>query len=243
LAIFLFHGLWGIVKLILMPGMDGTGELFAPLLRVLGDSIESTVLRYPTDEPLGYADLLPCVRAALPSTGPFVLLGESFSGPLAIMAAAEAPAGLCGVILCASFATNPIPWFPRFARPFVRPLLFRGKPHFPQIKALLGRYETPELRALLLKADSAVSPAVMAARARDILAVDVMAQFKACPYPMLYLGGQRDRVVRKRVVKRLLLEKPSLQVVTLPAPHLVLQVAPEEAAQAIHAFVRKVGTS
>jgi len=231
------------MKLILMPGMDGTGELFAPLLRALGDSIESTVLRYPTDEPLGYAELLPRVRAALPGSGPFVLLGESFSGPLAIMAAAEAPEGLCGVILCASFVTNPIPWFPRFARSLVRPLLFRGKPRFPQIKALLGRYETPELRALLLQANSAVSPAVMAARARAILAVDVMSQFKACPYPLMYLHGQRDRVVRKSVVKRLLLEKPLLEVITLPAPHLVLQVAPDVAAQAIHAFVARLGTN
>src|SRR5260370_23481946 len=107
------------------------------------------------------------------------------------MVAAEAPAGLRGVILCASFATNPIPWFPRFARPFVRPVFFRGKPRFPQIRALLGRYQTPELRELLFNANSAVSPAVMAARARAILAVDAMAQFKACPCPVLYLRGRR----------------------------------------------------
>src|SRR5437879_7548351 len=98
------------------------------------------------------------------------------------MVAAEAPAGLRGVILCASFAANPIRWFPRFARRFVRPVFFRGKPRFPQIRALLGRYETPELRELLLKANSAVSPSVMAARARAILDVDVISQFKACPY-------------------------------------------------------------
>src|SRR5579863_3225723 len=102
------------VKLILMPGMDGTGELFAPLLRALGTSVETSVVRYPPDEPLGYAELLPRVRAELPQSGPFVLLGESFSGPLAIMLAGEAPAGLRGVMLSASFATNPVRWFPRF---------------------------------------------------------------------------------------------------------------------------------
>jgi len=224
-------------KLILMPGMDGTGELFAPLLRALGNSMESSVLRYPTDEPLGYSDLLTRVRGELPKSGSFVLLGESFSGPLALMLASEAPAGLRGVILCASFATNPIRWFPRFARAFVRPVLFRGKPHFAQFKALLGRYDTPELRALLFKANSAVSPSVMAARAREILAVDVLEEYKACTCPVLYMRGRRDRVVGKHVVKKLLLERPSLQVVTLPAPHLVLQVAPEESTQAIHAFV------
>ncbi len=225
------------MKLILMPGMDGTGELFAPLLRALGRSIESTVLRYPTDEPLGYPELLPRVRAALPSSGPFVLLGESFSGPLAIMLAAEAPAGLQGVILSASFATSPIPWFPRFARPLVQPVFFRAMPRFTQVKAILGRYATPELRELLFKANSAVHPSVMAARARAILAVDVTAQFKACPYPILYLRGERDRVVGKQVLDGLLRARPSLQVVTLPAPHLVLQVAPEESAKAILEFV------
>src|SRR5262249_58058353 len=100
-----------------------------------------------------------------------------------------------------------------------------------------GRYETPALRALLFKANAAVRPTVMAARAREILAVDVLQQIKRCQYPMLYLRGKHDRVVRKHVVKSLLRERPSLQVVTLPAPHLVLQVVPEEAARAIRDFV------
>jgi len=115
-------------KLILMPGMDGTGQLFAPFLDALGDSMESCVLRYPTDEPLGYSELLPRIRTELPQSGSFVLLGESFSGPLTVMLAAEEPAGLRGVILCASFATNPIRWIPRFARTLVRPALFRENP-------------------------------------------------------------------------------------------------------------------
>jgi pimeloyl-ACP methyl ester carboxylesterase len=228
------------LKLILMPGMDGTGELFAPLVDALGDSIETCVLRYPPDEPLGYAELLPRVRAALPTSDPFVLLGESFSGPLAIMAAAEAPAGLRGVILSASFANNPMRWFPKFARALVQPALFRALPRSTQVKAILGRDATPELRTLLWNAVSAVSPQVMAARARAVLAVDVMPQFKACRYPILYLRGQRDRVVRKSVTNALLLAKPSMQVVTLPASHLVLQVAPIEAAKAIREFVRAV---
>src|SRR5579872_479433 len=183
------------VKLILLPGMDGTGELFAPLLRALGNSIESKVVRYSTDEPLGYFELLARVRAELPSATPFVLLGESFSGPLALMLAAEAPAGLRGIILCASFATNPIPWLPRFAQKCVQPALFRSVPRIVQIKALLGRYDTRELRDLLSKANSTVRPEVLAARARAILSVDVLAEFKACAFPVLYIRGKQDRVV------------------------------------------------
>ena len=34
--------------------------------------------------PLGYAGLAPIATRALPAAGPFAILGESFSGPLAI---------------------------------------------------------------------------------------------------------------------------------------------------------------
>jgi len=125
----------------------------------------------------------------------------------------------------------------------VRPILFRATPRFAQVKALLGRYATPELRDLLMKANSIVSPAVMAARGRAILAVDTIAEFKACPVPVLYLRGERDRVVRKHVVKSLLRARPEMQVVKLPAPHLVLQVAAEPAARVIREFVASVGDS
>ena len=226
-----------------MPGMDGTGELFAPFLSALGTSFEPLVLRYPTNEPLGYADLLGRVRAELPKSDSYILLGESFSGPLALMLAAESPAGLRGVVLCASFVTNPIPWFPRFASSLVRPAFFRGMPYFVQAKALLARYDNPDLRALLLRAISAVSPAVMAARARAIFDVDVSTQFQTCTYPILYLRGQHDWVVGKRIVKSLLACRASLNVVTLPAPHLVLQVAPKESARAIREFVDGLGST
>jgi pimeloyl-ACP methyl ester carboxylesterase len=224
------------MKLILMPGMDGTGDLFQPLVAVM-PGIETTVLRYPLEQPLGYSELLPLVRACLPQAEPFVLLGESFSGPLALMLAAEAPPGLRGLVLCASFAEKPVWWVPGFARHFAIPLFFRAMPTFARIKALAGGYATPQLQTLLGKAHSSVSPAVMAARARAILAVNVVAHLQACTVPLLYLRGERDRVVGPGVLRSLLRHKPSMQVVTVPAPHLVLQVAPEASAHAIRTFM------
>lgn len=78
----------------LLPGLDGTGDLFGPLLPFLGDSTPTLVVRYPPDVPLGYAALTDLARASLPSDGPFFLLGESFSGPVAVKLAAQAPSGL-----------------------------------------------------------------------------------------------------------------------------------------------------
>src|SRR5688572_2754392 len=136
------------MKLILMPGMDGTGELFRPLLAALPKSIEPVVVRYPGHEPLRYSELLPIARAALPVGEPFVLLGESFSGPLALMLAAGAPAGLCGVILCASFAEKPVRWVPRAFRHLAIGPMFWALPAAARLKALAGGYSTPKLQAL-----------------------------------------------------------------------------------------------
>ncbi|HMA00429.1 MAG TPA: hypothetical protein VKP66_20995 [Steroidobacteraceae bacterium] len=80
--------------LLLLPGLDGTGKLFAAFLRALGPGVESRVVEYSPDEPLGYEELELRVRAALPRDRPYVLLGESFSGPIAMRIAASAPAGL-----------------------------------------------------------------------------------------------------------------------------------------------------
>ena len=75
------------MRLMLLPGMDGTGRLFGPLLRILPPGLEVTVFAYPPNRPCGYAELLPLVEStAVPEGGEFVVLGESFSGPLALLA-------------------------------------------------------------------------------------------------------------------------------------------------------------
>jgi pimeloyl-[acyl-carrier protein] methyl ester esterase len=95
--------------LVLLPGLDGTGKLFTELLRALDCRVASIVVPYPTDVALGYDELETLVRAALPAQGSYVLLGESFSGPLAIRIAARPPPGLVGLILSVTFASNPYP--------------------------------------------------------------------------------------------------------------------------------------
>jgi pimeloyl-ACP methyl ester carboxylesterase len=99
--------------LVLLPGMDGTGDLFAPLVAALGPHMRTIIVRYP-DEPLDYASHEEIARAALPLGHPFILLGESFSGPIAVSIAASAPTGLRGYVLCCSFVRSPrrlLRWF------------------------------------------------------------------------------------------------------------------------------------
>ena len=85
--------------LVLLPGMDGSDKLFGPLQTSAPTRVDTIAVGYPPGPQNDYEDLLPLVRAQLPTDRPFFLLGWSFSGPLALLTAAARPPGLRGVIL------------------------------------------------------------------------------------------------------------------------------------------------
>jgi len=226
------------MKLVLLPGLDGTGVMMRPFVAALPPSVTPVVVRYPGDLATDYAGHVALARAALPRDEPFVLLGESFSGPVAISLAAERPERLRGVVLCATFATNPVRWAPRAARPLVRPFLFRSVPAAVRRRFLAGRDATPGLDALFGEAHALVTPAAMAARARAVLDVDVRAHLRRAECRFLCLHGLRDRVVPRRALTEILDAARDARVRMIDAPHLLLQVAPNECADVVVAFAR-----
>lgn len=143
-----------LVTLVLLPGMDGTGQMFQPLISELGKGIVTSVVRYPESEPLGYQELFSVVQSALrPIDGPYVILGESFSGPLAIKIAASRPQGMRGLILCCTFARNPHPAL-RHLRSAINVLPFNSIVANIGAHALFGRFSTNALRGIFQQAVS-----------------------------------------------------------------------------------------
>jgi sigma-B regulation protein RsbQ len=167
------------VHLLLLPGMDGTGRLFDPLVRALGSPL--TVVAFPSDRALGYEELLPIVETAAAGKGDFVVIAESFSGPLAAMLARKKPLGLRGVVLCASFVRCPVPRL-RWLRTLVWPCWFWWTPKRLMHHFLLGRHGSADLRRLVDAAIGEVSPVVMAARVRAMLEVDVASELGSCVF-------------------------------------------------------------
>lgn len=225
------------ITLVLLPGMDGTGDLFVPFIDALGSEFAVKVVRYPASEPLGYSELEAVARAALPSDGPFVLLGESFSGPIAISLAASAPPGLLGLILCCTFARNPRPLFTGL-RALVGVLPVTLAPVRVLSSLLLGRFSTIKLRAALAHSLAQVRPAALRARLASVLSVDVTAKLSAIKVPMLYLRASSDRVVPASASTLIVQFVPSTRIAELEAPHFLLQAAPVEAARVVRAFVQ-----
>jgi pimeloyl-ACP methyl ester carboxylesterase len=224
------------VHLLLLPGLDGTGRLFEPLIRHLPPGLRPVVVAYPGDKPYGYAELLPLVEAAIPEVGDFLVLGESFSGPLALILAAQQPPRLRGVILCASFAVSPLPVSVRWLRGILRHILVHVVPFKMVRHALLGRFDSPALAQTFEQVIFSVQPAVMAARALAILAVDVRQELRACRVPILYLRATEDSLISPRSLDQIKQAQPHVVEAAVVGPHLILQAAPEAAATIISEF-------
>ncbi len=225
------------IVLVLLPGMDGTGALFAPFLRELPDWVTPIVVSYPPDQPLDYPGHLDIVMAALPTDQPFVLLGESFSGPLALMAAARQPRGLQGVILCATFITWPL-LLPRgVARLLVSVGAFQLKSQRSFIRLLLGKKASTELRSLFTGALVRLTPEVLATRAKAVMIVDCTSELGACRVPLLVMVADHDRIVAKRCPGLIQRIRPDATIRHFNSSHLILQCATFEACQQIGLFL------
>jgi pimeloyl-ACP methyl ester carboxylesterase len=222
--------------LVLLPGLDGTGKLFAAFAAVLRPDIPSLIVSYPKDQALGYEELEARVLADLPRGAPFFLLGESFSGPLAIRIAARAPPGLAGLILCASFAKNPYPWA-AWARPLAAYLPLRSLPRWLRAPLMWGSVSPRQAPAQVDRAIAGVSPAVIRCRIAALLAVDETAALRRIRLPTLVLAASRDWVLPARATQWILQALPAARLVRIEGPHLLLQTCPAECATAVLEFI------
>ncbi|MEO7497030.1 MAG: alpha/beta fold hydrolase [Massilia sp.] len=230
------------VHLVLLPGMDGTGELFAEFVAALDSGIAPIVVRYPADQALDYRALERFARGFLPADAPFVLLGESFSGPVAIALAASRPPGLLGLVLSCTFAVNPHPWF----KPFQSVLRFLpisvGLADFAS-PVLLGKASTPARRSALRKAMAGAATRVFQQRLHAVLNVDYAERLADIDVPILYLQASNDRIVPASATRRLMALAPPITVELIAGPHLLLQAMPCETAAIVSRFVRKMGAT
>ena len=223
--------------LVLLPGMDGTARLFQRFDVALRaqTAIETQAIAYPA-APLDYAALEAFVRERLPRNRPFVVLAESFSGPLGAALRANPPPGMRALILCCAFVRNP--------RPLLAPLRhlldlipFGALPGFALRQALLAPYATPPLQAELAAALAQVPPSVLRQRLRAVLETDVSRSFARGSLPVLYLRARHDRLVPPATALQILRQAPGTQLVDIAAPHMLLQAAPAAAAEAVAAFL------
>ncbi|WP_190285671.1 alpha/beta fold hydrolase [Montanilutibacter psychrotolerans] len=221
--------------LVLLPGLEATGLLLDEFVTALTARFDVHLLTYPRDRALGYAELTDYVRDRLPRR-PYVLVAESFSGPIALRLAAQGGPDLRGVVLAASFATLPLP-----VKPLLSTLASWVSPRRVPIgvvsAVLWGRWANSEREALLARSLALVEPTVLSARVRAALSVSVDLAALPARLPLIYLQAACDRLITGSAARRIQRERPSTKLRRFDAPHFLLQVRPAECAAEIEAFV------
>ena len=229
----------GVTTLVLLPGMDGTGDLFSPFVAALGKEFTTHIVRYPKDRITTDEELTAIARDALPTATPYALLGESFSGPIAIRLASERPPQLRALLLCCSFARNPQARLTRLAS-----ALLNWRCPLPPMgligAALMGGDATPSAKEALKAALASVNADVLRARMKQVLAVDTRDLLKRVTLPLLYMRAAQDLLVSARSASEVQGLAPQTTVSSLPGPHFLLQTQPEAAAAAVKAFLRQL---
>lgn len=224
---------------LLLPGIDGSGRLFAPLLAAGPRAFRPEVISFPPDAPLGQDDLVALVRARLPR-GRFVLVAESFSGPVAIRLAAERPRGLAALVLAATFLHAPLAPHLHPLRALFGARLFGLPMPAAVVRWLVAGPDAPD--ALVREVQRAMAgafPEVLARRAADALRLDVREDLARVEAPVLLLAPTRDRLLRRDVADELLALRPDAEVAAIDAPHMVLQRCPHASLARIEEFVSR----
>ena len=219
--------------LLLLPGLDGTGELFAPFVAAAPPGFEVRALALPGERVRSYHELAEWVCTRLPEQN-VVLLGESFSGPLAVLVAKRS-ARVRGLVLSTTFVESPLPRAFALCPDVV---LSRPPPTF-LLKALMTGGDA-RLAAAVSGAIRCVPPGTLAGRIAAVLRVDVTSELRELSCPVLCLHARRDRLVRLACARRIQALRPSARVVYVDAPHLLLQARPIEAWSYVAPFLEHI---
>ena len=226
------------MKIVLLPGLDGTGRLFASFIDSIPSGYSTLGLAYPPAECRSYNELSHHVAEVLPRDEPYVIVAESFSGPIAIRLAANAPPNLLAIVLCASFIQAPCGAMIRALIRCTGRWLFAMRPPRWTVRFLLAGADASEaLVSAIVEAISSAAPSVLSHRLGLAMAVDDRQSLAASTVPILYLRATRDRLVGFRSGEQIRRCRADVAVVSIDGPHLLLQRRPAEAMNEIDSWL------
>lgn len=156
------------MKIVLLPGLDGTGVLFKPLIEALPNRADIQVISYPSKTKLSYKELTELVVSQLPKEK-FILVGESFSGYIAYQVALSKPKNLKSLVFVAAFLGSPRPFFLGLSSWFPRShILSVPIPTYIIRLFLFGSAVNKKMVGLFKKAMTQVSPYVLSYRLQEV---------------------------------------------------------------------------
>lgn len=221
---------------VIFPGLDGTGVLTEEFAAGDWQGRSVKVVPIPSNGPQDYPTLVNRITPELPE-GALVLIGESFSSPLAMLLADQERGRVKALIVAGGFCSSPVS--PALSLIPVRPLFLIRPPATILRKFLAGADAPKSLIQRMTQAIRSVTSGVLTERVRVILAL----QEKDCPapegVPTLVLQARQDAMIPWEIQSRLERHFIEPTVVWIDSPHLLLATRPEACREAVLGFLEK----
>jgi pimeloyl-ACP methyl ester carboxylesterase len=218
--------------------MDGTGQLFGAFLGFLSTDYATKIVSYPHDTYLSYQQLEELVYKELPLYGKYMIIAESFSGPIALRLANRAPGDLVAIVLLSSFAYQPLRWKGfLFARLPLKHIFRLPLPDLILKAFLLGNSALASDVKQLRQAIRQVSTEVLARRLKAALTSDYGKHQIRRGTRVLAIFAENDHLLGRGARRSIVEVCPNAEIETVPGPHLALQIAPA----AVFNILRKRG--
>ena len=223
--------------LVLMPGLDGTGKLFAPIIPLIEPHFDLVIVTYPDLD--SFSDYVECAQNQLPERPGFSLLAESFSGPVALALMAQRREQIGASVLSTTFARSPLPSLTRMAKYVPEKTFSIGALNeFCLDVYAIDNQDFSETQPLPLNVTEQLDGTVLKHRISVLSRIDVSALLSSIEVPILYLRAVRDRIVSEHDAIMLQQYLPDIDRVDIDGPHLLLQTRPQRCAELIFKHIQ-----
>jgi pimeloyl-ACP methyl ester carboxylesterase len=222
---------------VLLPGMDGTGDLLAPFVAQAPPTDTCVVVRYPKSKTLSRNELVRSIREYLPAFEDYIIIAESFSGQFGIEIATGKPACLRALVLVNSFAKSPLGPIGKLAGLILGEFFLRIAPPRWAIRQFLIGDASDEQVNVVKDCIQRVNGSVLASRFRMVLSCEVRQLLQFVKIPTLVISGKCDHLIRHQKTAQLAAAIPGAKLKTIDAPHLALFTNPKDTLDLIRDFL------
>jgi pimeloyl-ACP methyl ester carboxylesterase len=227
------------MKLLLLPGLDGTGELFARFRKLLPPTVVAEVCPLPTSGDQQPRSLATAIAESGVLRENTILLAESFSGPIAYHLVKDHGASIKGLILVSSFLSmrRPMLALARLLPLGIFP--WHSAPAWALRMMCVGWDASDELVAEVRRAIQSVPVSLIAQRVRVLSELKLPSE--PIRIPCMYLLPSNDKLVPRWHAAHWQRVCGDLTVREIPGPHFLLQANPEECVAAVRNFLERFG--
>lgn len=216
---------------VLLPGRDGSGTLFEEFVRCRPHA-HVRVVRYPADPAWRWEDYVAHVRTTVDAGPPYVVVAESFSGPVALRLQ-QRDRNVAGVVLAASFVQRPNVLLGFVPLDSIGEDLRYALTSEPLIRlTCLDRGASAALVSAVQRVVRGLPLEVLRSRLRLLRDLDERATLAGLDVPWLALVARQDRLVPRSTFAA----AGGGTRKSVDGPHFLLQARPEVCWRSIEAW-------